>query len=158
MGEHFSAAAFADRLNRFYAAATEAVVGRDGLIDKLIGDEVMALFFSGFAGPDYRRSTVLAAIDLATAVGDLPVGVAANAGTAFVGNVGSGSVTDFTALGDAVNVTARLQARAEPGEVVVSSELYSLIAAEYPSARSERVDVRGRNEQIDVAILTVSRR
>ncbi len=94
------------------------LIHHDGLVDKLIGDEVMALFLRGLAGPDYRRKAVLAALDLARAVDDMPVGVAANAGIAFVGNVGSGSVRDFTALGDAVNVGARLQSHASAGEVV----------------------------------------
>ncbi len=85
------------------------LIHHDALVDKLIGDEVMALFISGVAGPDYRRKTALAALDLAAAVDDVPVGVAANAGIAFVGNVGSGTVMDFTALGDAVNVGARMQ-------------------------------------------------
>jgi len=154
MGEQTSATEFAGRLNKFYETATDVLIHHDGLVDKLIGDEVMALFIKGLAGDDYRRKAALAALDLAGAVSDLPLGVAANAGIAFVGNVGSGTVVDFTALGDAVNVGARLQAHAQPGEVVLASELYELIAAEHPGARSERVDVRGRDEPVDVCVLT----
>jgi adenylate cyclase len=153
MGERSSATEFAGHLNRFYATATEVLIRHDGVVDKLIGDEVMALFFSGFAGPDYRRKAALAAIDLATAVQDLPVGVAANAGMAFVGNVGSGTVLDFTALGDAVNIGARLQAHASPGEVVLSSDLYALVAADHPDARFERIEVRGRQKPVEVAVV-----
>jgi adenylate cyclase len=154
MGEHSTATEFAGRLNQFYATATDVLIHHDGLIDKLIGDEVMGLFISGLAGPDYRRKAAMAALALAAAVEDLPVGVAANAGTAFVGNVGSGTVLDFTALGDAVNVGARLQAHASPGEVVLASELYDLVAADHPGARIERIDVRGREEPVDVAVLS----
>lgn len=155
MGEHATATEFAERLNQFYATATDMLFHHDGLVDKLIGDEVMALFIPGIAGPDYRRKAVLAAIDLASAVGYLPVGVAANAGIAFVGNVGAGTVMDFTALGDAVNVGARLQTHASPGEVVLTSELYDLVAASHPGARSELVEVRGRDEPVHAAVLTV---
>jgi len=109
MGERSTATEFATRLNRFYAAAAEAVIDHDGLVDKLIGDEVMGLFVPGLTGADYRHRTAEAAIALADAVRDLPVGVAANAGVAFVGNVGAGTVRDFTALGDAVNVGSRLE-------------------------------------------------
>ena len=130
-------------------------VHHDGVVDKLIGDQVMALFIPGITGADYRRVSALAALELAGAVGDLPVGIAANAGTAFVGNVGSGTVMDFTALGDAVNVGARLQAHASPGEVVLASELYDLVAVGRPDARSELVEVRGRDEPVQVAVLTV---
>ena len=155
IGERSTATEFAGHLNRFYATATEVVIRHDGLVDKLIGDEVMGLFIRGLAGPDYRRNAALAALELAEAVGDLPVGVAANAGIAFVGNVGSGTVLDFTALGDAVNVGARLQSHAAPGEVVLAAELYELVAGDHPEARHERVDVRGREAPVDVAVLAV---
>jgi len=130
------------------------LIHHDGVVDKLIGDEVMALFIPGVAGPEYRRKAALAALDLAAAVHDLPVGVAANAGVAFVGNVGSGTVLDFTALGDAVNIGARLQSHASSGEVVLAADLYTLVAADHPGARSERVDVRGRDEPVNVDVVT----
>lgn len=155
MGEQSTATEFADRLNRFYATATRVLIHYDGLIDKLIGDEVMALFISGIAGPDYRQKAASAAIVLATALDDIEVGVAANAGVAFVGNVGSGTVMDFTALGDAVNVGARLQSHSSPRQVVLASDLYALVAIEHPGGRPERVDVRGRTEPVDVHVLTV---
>jgi adenylate cyclase len=155
LGERSTATEFAARLNEFYATATNVLIAHDGLVDKLIGDEVMGLFICGLAGSDYRRKAALAALDLAKSVGGLPLGVAANAGVAFVGNVGSGAVRDFTALGDAVNVGARLQSHASPGEVVLAAELYSLVSDEHPHARLERVDVRGRDEPVDIALLTV---
>ena len=155
IGEKTSATEFARRLNTFYATATDVFIRHDGLVDKLIGDEVMALFIPGMAGPDYRRQAALAALDVAAAVDDLPVGVAACAGVAFVGNVGSGTVMDFTALGDPVNLGARLQSHASAGEVVLTADLYALVAAEHPDARSERIDVRGRDEAVDVAVLAV---
>ncbi|QYG93750.1 adenylate/guanylate cyclase domain-containing protein [Iamia sp. SCSIO 61187] len=155
MGEQRTATEFAAALNRFYATATDVVIRHDGMIDKLVGDEVMALFVSGLAGPDYRRRAALAALDLATSVQELPVGVAANAGTAFVGNVGSGAVMDFTALGDAVNVGARLQSHASPGEVVLAAELFALVAADHAGARSDSVEVRGRRGLVDVVVVEV---
>jgi adenylate cyclase len=154
MGERSTATEFASRLNRFYATATRVIVDHNGMIDKLIGDEVMAVFLPGLAGADYRRTTAVAAIELARALPDLPLGVAANAGTAFVGKVGSGAVVDFTALGDAVNVASRLQAYAKDGQVVLSAALYELVADEHPGAVRTSIEVRGREESIDVAVLT----
>jgi adenylate cyclase len=156
LGESSTATAFAERLNRFYAAATDVLVQHDALIDKLIGDEVMGLFLPGLSGPDYRRKAADAAIALASVTRDLPVGVAANAGVAFVGNVGSGSVLDFTALGDAVNVGARLQSFASPGEVVLSADLYDLVEPAHPGARTELLNVKGRAEAVPVAVLQVA--
>jgi adenylate cyclase len=154
IGEALSPTDFAARLNRFYRTATEVLVRRDAIIDKLIGDEVMALFIPGFAGAGYREQSVRAAIDLARAVDDLPLGVAAHAGVAFVGNVGSGSVVDFTALGDAVNVASRLQSYALDGQVVLSAELYDLVQGDHPEATRSRVEVRGREGSMDIAVIT----
>jgi adenylate cyclase len=154
LGEQSDATTFAKRLNEFYATVTKVLIHNDGVVDKLIGDEVMGLFIQGIAGPEYRRKAAISAVELASKVAELPLGVAANAGVAFVGNVGSGSVLDFTALGDAVNVGARLQAHASPGEIVLSASLYPLIEAEYPGGRPDRVAIRGRDQQVDVVVLT----
>ena len=154
LGERSTATEFAGRLNRFYATATKVLVDHNGIIDKLIGDEVMAVFLPGLAGDDYRRTTAHAAIELARALDDVPVGVAVNAGTAFVGKVGTGPVVDFTALGDAVNVAARLQSHAADGQVVLSAELYDLVAQEHPGAVRSRIEVRGREAPVDIAVLT----
>ena len=106
LGERTPAADFATLLDRFYAAATQALLRRDAVIDKLIGDEVMAFFVRGISGPDYRHQAVRAGLELLSAVGYgvdsgpwLDVGAAVNAGPAYVGNV-SGAVVDFTALGE----------------------------------------------------------
>ena len=154
LGEGLTPTEFAARLNRFYKTATDVLIGHDAIIDKLIGDEVMALFIRGFAGDDYRADAARAAIHLATAVTDLPIGIAVNAGNAYVGNVGSGSVVDFTALGDAVNVAARLQSFAAVGEVVFAADVYGLVEATHPGAQRQRVEVRGREEPMDIAVLT----
>lgn len=157
LGEQRSATEFAALLNRFYAAATEVILRHDGLIDKLIGDEAMALFIPGVAGPDYRRRSLEAARELLAAVGYgrpegpwLPVGVGLNAGAAFVGNVGT-EVVDFTALGDAVNVAARLQGTAEPGQLVVAADLLDGLERELPG-EARTVEARGREELVSVIV------
>ncbi len=158
LGEHSGASEFAGLLNRFYATATEVILRHDGLIDKLIGDEAMALFIPGVAGPDYRRRALAAARELLEAVGYgspagpwLPLGVGLNAGQAYVGNVGT-AVVDFTALGDAVNVAARLQGSANEGQLVVSADLLEDLASELPGARRQELDARGRDETVQALV------
>lgn len=158
LGEHAQTSDYAELLNRFYATATDVLLRHDALIDKLIGDEAMALFIPGVAGPDYRRKAVSAAIDLLRAVGDgsaegprLAVGVGVNAGRAYVGNVGS-AVVDFTALGDPINVAARLQGAAAGGQLVVAETLHGDLPALLPHARRDVVEVRGRQAPVPVLI------
>jgi adenylate cyclase len=158
LGEHASPAEFADLLNRFYAVATDVILRHDGLIDKLIGDEAMALFIPGVAGPEYRSRALDAATELLEAVGYgtpegpwLPLGVGLNAGGAFVGNVGT-AVVDFTALGDAVNVAARLQSNAKEGQLVVAADLLDGLDARLPGAEHRDVDARGRGEPVPALV------
>ena len=155
LGERHGPTEFAGLLNRFYAAATRVLLAHDALIDKLIGDEVMALFIPGIAGPAYRARAVDAAVALQGALADegLDVGTAVSAGVAYVGNVGETGVVDFTALGDPVNTAARLQAEAAPGEVVLQADLYGPVADRHPGATNRTVAVRGKADPVEVCVI-----
>lgn len=160
LGERLGPSAYAALLNRFYKVATGVLIAHDAIIDKMIGDEVMALFIPGFCGFEYRRSAVQASEALVRAMGYggtgepwLPVGVGVHAGLAFVGNVGGAGVTDFTALGDTVNTAARLQGEAAAGEVVLSETVYQEVAERFPDLEQRVVTLRGRQEPLAVRIL-----
>jgi adenylate cyclase len=161
LGERQAASGFAELLNRFYDVATRVLLRHDAIIDKLIGDEVMALFIPGIAGPEYRRRSVDAALDILRAVGYgskegpwLEVGAGVNAGEAFVGNVGSSGVVDFTALGDPVNVAARLQAQALGGQAVIAADVADGLTTTFPDAPRRTLEVRGHEAQLDVLVVT----
>jgi adenylate cyclase len=160
LGRRGVATDFAALLNRFYIAATQTLLRHDAVIDKLIGDEIMAFFVRGISGPQYRRRAVLAGMELLEAVGYgsddgpwLDLGVAVNAGVAYVGNVG-GAVVDFTALGDPVNVAARMQQHAAGGEVLVASGVADELMGVRPR---RRLDLRGHDRPIDAFVLGTER-
>lgn len=160
MGERLEPAAYANLLNRFYHQATEVLVRHDAIIDKLIGDEVMALFIPGICGFHYRRNAVLAAVALLQAVGYgrpegpwIPLGVAVNSGMTYVGNVGGTGVMDFTALGDPVNTAARLTSSAQAGEILVSDSVYAEVAAQFPDSETRTLDLRGKEAPFTVRVL-----
>jgi adenylate cyclase len=156
LGQYGVAADFAALLNRFYAAATQTLLRHDAIIDKLIGDEIMAFFVRGISGPKYRRRAVLAGMELLEAVGYgsdagpwLQLGAAVDAGVAYVGNVG-GAVVDFTALGDPVNVSARMQQHAAGGELLVASGVADELMGMTPR---RRLSLRGHDQPIDAFVL-----
>ncbi|HKV20855.1 MAG TPA: adenylate/guanylate cyclase domain-containing protein [Mycobacterium sp.] len=157
LGRRGGATDFASLLNRFYITATRTLLRHDAVIDKLIGDEVMAFFVRGISGPDYRRRAVAAGADLLKAVGYgtdegpwLELGVAVNAGVAFVGNVGE-SVVDFTALGDPVNVSARMQQHAAGGELLVASGVADDLMTDSPL---RQLDLRGCEHPVSAFVLS----
>lgn len=162
LGERMRPSEFHAFLDHFYRLGSRTIVANDGLVDKLVGDEVIGLFFGGVSGPHHAAAGVRAALALAdsasrpsaTPMGPIPVGTAVHTGVAFVGATElDGAVQDFTALGDAVNTTARLASAAAAGEVLVS--VAAAEAAGTPADGHERrtVTIRGRTEPIDVVVL-----
>jgi adenylate cyclase len=120
-------------LRRFYGSA-ERVLFPEAIIDKVVGDQVMALYLldlqHGLAREQVPELMVEHAFALLRAVGygsaDGPfteVGIGLDIGDAFVGNIGERAVYDFTAVGDVVNTAARLEAQARGGEILLSDRV-----------------------------------
>jgi adenylate cyclase len=143
------------QLRRFYAHA-EKVFFPEALIDKLIGDEVMALYVPFILGPeavatimvDHARE-LLQRIGYGTRDGpELQLGIGMDFGEAFIGNIGNAAVHDFTAVGDVVNTASRLQGQAAAGEVVLSARLAEQLEA--PIGVPERLTLKGKRDPLDV--------
>ncbi len=149
-------------MNRFYAVATDVLATHNAVIDKLVGDEVMALFIRGFAGHGYLEEMASSADGLLRAVGYgngepwLAVGIGLDFGPAYVGNVGSGEVKDFTALGDVVNTAARLQAEARPGQIVMSERVYQAVSERFPGASAVEFTLKGKSEPVAARVIDLA--
>jgi adenylate cyclase len=162
MGERMRPAEFHAFLGHFYRLASDAIFEHDGLVDKVVGDEVIGIFFGGISGPNHPAAAVAAAVEIAeraanvhiTPSGPIPAGTAVHTGEAFVGTTGPpGTINDFTALGDAVNAAARLASSAGAGEVVVSLAAAEAAGMRDDSLERRTVEIRGRSESIDVVVL-----
>lgn len=162
LGETMSAAEFGQLMNRFYSAATDVLIQTDAFIDKLVGDEVIGLYIPGYAGKDHARKAVQAAQELGHAMGYgtpagpwLPIGIGVHTGVAYVGTVQGrdGAVTDFTALGDNVNIAARLVRMAEPGEALVSNVTYAAAGLNLGNLEHRQLGLKGRADPVHVRVL-----
>jgi adenylate cyclase len=139
-------------LNRFYAAAVD-VLCRHAIIDKLVGDEVMALYLPQLLGDDAAEHMVEDAQELLARVPDeLDVGVGLAYGRAMVGNVGSGDVKDFTAIGDVVNTCARLQGAAAAGEIVASRRVIEMADCDVATAEPRVLTLKGKSRPEEVVV------
>jgi adenylate cyclase len=153
LAEQMGPTEFSRLMNRFFDCANRVVIDSDGLVDKLVGDEVVALYVPAI-GPDHARKAVEAARRLLRATADLvPVGAGVHTGVAYVGAVGSDSVADFSALGDAVNVTARLASVANAGEALISDAAYTASGSDLGDLESRELSVRGRDASLAVRVL-----
>ncbi len=142
--------AVATLLNRFYATAVE-VLCEHAIIDKLVGDQVMALYLPRVFDGEPAQNMVADARALLSAAGYgtgqpwVEIGIGLDYGAAFVGNVGSGEVKDFTAIGDAVNTAARLQAAAASGEIVISRRVTERGGEAGPGAVTRELSLKGKS-------------
>ncbi len=162
MGERMRPTEFRAFLDHFYRLASDAIARHDGIVDKIVGDEVIGLFFGGISGQSHTAAAVAAALELAeraaqpgaTPSGPIPAGTAVHTGDAFVGSSGpAGKVEDFTALGDTVNTTARLASAAGAGEVIVSLAAARASGTATDDLELRTLDIRGRTKPIDVVVL-----
>jgi adenylate cyclase len=160
MAERSSATDFAALLRRFYAVGSQAVIDQRGIVDKYVGDEVVALFIPAFSGPMHARAAIRSARDLLARTGHgseegpwLRVGIGVHSGLAFVGTVAVGSeVTDFTALGDTVNAAARLASEAQAGELIVSEAALEVAGFRLDGSERRELRLRGREALLPVRV------
>jgi adenylate cyclase len=145
---------FGQLLARFYGTAARVVDRRDGLVDKFVGDEAVALFIPGLAGEDHAARAIAAAHDLLEATGHneaapwLPIGVGVHTGVSFVGFVGEDDALDFTAVGDTVNTAAHLCKAARTGEVLVSDEAAAAAVLDTSGLEHRLLELRGREQAV----------
>ena len=165
IGESLSPTDFRAFLDRFYRISSEAVLASNGIVDKFVGDEVIGLFFGGISGDRHAAAAVMAGRTLlarvgradVTPTGPIPVGAGVHTGVAFVGSTATdGVVSDFTALGDVVNTTARLASQAASGQLLVSVEAATAAGADTTDLERRKVDVRGRTEPVEVVSFPIT--
>jgi adenylate cyclase len=163
MAEGMSPAGYREEIERFYRTAFGALVDHDAFVDKFVGDEVIGIFLPAMTEGRQARAAIDAALDLLRATGHdtgepwVPIGIGVNAGVAYVGAVGTEEHVEFTALGDAVNVAARLAAAAGPGEILATEAAVTEAGTATGSWERRSLELRGKQERIDVVVLTLAR-
>jgi adenylate cyclase len=154
----------AETMNKMFEPCVNALLEHDAIVDKLMGDSVMAVFGAPIERSDHCEQAVAAAVAIHEKTAemfpaewrDARVRLGLNSGVAFVGRVGSGEVTDLTAVGDVVNVAQRLQVAAEPGEILVSDTVYEHVREHHPDAEQRVLTVKGRIEPVTAYALKVA--
>ena len=161
LAETMSPAEYHALLDRFYTVASDVVVGHNGIVDKFVGDEVVAVFPPMLSNGRHAASAVEAARALLIATGHaegagpwLRVGAAVHTGRVWFGAVGEGSYVEMTVLGDPVNTTARFAAIAGAGEILVSEAAASEAGLD-PALELRALDLKGKEHPTQVVTLRV---
>ena len=149
-------------LNDFYSLMIDLTVKNDGTINKFLGDAVMAIFGAPTTYPDHCLRAIKTALAMQAGVAELStqrvaagkeaitIGIGISAGEAVAGTVGTENQMEYTVIGDKVNLAARLESNAKPGQILVSASTYKQVAAHVHARCLGVMNVKGKEEQVTV--------
>ena len=149
-------------LNDFLEGASAAIEAEGGVVDKYVGDEVMAIFGAPVAHPDDAQRAVRAALNIQSVIArlnesrreagkpDITAGIGINTGIAVAGNMGSRTRLNYTVLGETVNLAARLCASAKGGEILISRSTLQAVGPGLDVLASGSLSLKGLSKAVDV--------
>lgn len=153
-------------LNEYLSLMTNCIFENGGMLDKFIGDAAMAIFNAPKDQEDYVYQAVLAGLAMQTEgkkLGDkllakygktVSFGVGIHVGEAVVGNIGSESRMDYTAIGDTVNTASRIEGKAERGELLISEDAYQMLEGRIVAAYKDEMQLKGKAKPVKVYRVT----
>ncbi len=154
-------------INEYLDEVTQIVLNNGGMIDKFMGDCIMAVFSAPIVMDNHAEMAVKSAIEIEQktlelkklykerGLPDINVGTGVNTGTAILGNMGSSTRFDYSVIGDAVNLAARLEATAGRGNykkfpTIISSYTQELLPKDMKSIKIGDIKVKGKEELIEI--------
>lgn len=168
ISEKLNAREVVEMLNAYFSRTTEPILAEGGMVNKFIGDAVMAIFGSPVRHDDHARRAIRAALKMAQEANDfkrwmrerfpdrgLPefaIGIGVHSGEAVIGDIGSVKRTEFTAIGDTVNAASRLEGVTKEMQCVLVASKASVDAAgaDVVTGRKEIIKVKGKDQPIEV--------
>ncbi|MEO6655867.1 MAG: adenylate/guanylate cyclase domain-containing protein [Pyrinomonadaceae bacterium] len=149
-------------LNRYFSAMTEIIFAHGGTLDKYIGDGLMALFGAPTATPEDAKNAVNAAAAMqrkllalnpdliAAGYTGISIGIGLHTGEATIGYIGSEKRSEYTAIGDTVNLASRLEASADDGQILISEATARAAGNIFPMIKREPLTVKNRKQPVDL--------
>jgi adenylate cyclase len=154
-------------LNAYFERMVDAVFEHGGMLDKFMGDGLMAVFGAPADLPDHALAAAQCALDMVARLRSvnealeaqgrsaLKIGIGLHTGPVIMGNIGSTKRTEYTAIGDTVNVASRLEARTKDlgADILMSEATAAQIAGRLPTRRIGEIQVKGKQQSLVVHAL-----
>ncbi|HEY9153356.1 MAG TPA: adenylate/guanylate cyclase domain-containing protein [Anaerolineales bacterium] len=147
-------------LNLYLAAAAEAVLAHEGTVDKFLGDAVMAWYNAPLPQPDHTLRAVKTALAIREAIeklhkelpekSHLDFGVGIHYGEAVLGWIGTEKRLEYTAIGDSVNTTKRIQENSAKSQILISKDAYERVKNQVDAKPYAPLTVKGKTQPIEV--------
>jgi adenylate cyclase len=158
--ERMAAEEVVSMLNQFFGTMVDIIFRNNGILDKFVGDELMAVFGLIPSENSAPHNAIQAAIEMQDATENLmkvrteqdketfEVGIGINTGSAIVGNVGSDNRMDYTVIGDTVNVAARLEQIAKGGEIIIGEQTNDQTQGRFQIQEKGKLSVKNKTEPV----------
>ncbi|GAK57388.1 adenylate cyclase [Candidatus Vecturithrix granuli] len=149
-------------LNAYFSEMIDIIYQYEGMLDKFLGDGIMCIFGAPIDQPDHAVRAACTALAMQHTLEEfnqrqheqqqplIKIGIGINSGDAVVGNVGSEKRLEYTAIGDNVNLAARLQAIASGGQILISESTYQAIKHVAEVQKLEPVKIKGKEQEVQV--------
>jgi adenylate cyclase len=163
LAEGMRPAEFHGLMERFFDTAASVLVDHDAIVDKFVGDEIIGIFVPALTGELHASRAVAAARALMVATGNatrapwIPIGAGVHTGVAFVGSIGSGPHVELTAMGDPVNVAARLATAAGAGEILVTTDAADAARLDTAGLEQRDLTLKGKSGYTRVIVVANER-
>jgi adenylate cyclase len=160
ISEHAAPEQIVQLLNRYFSAMTDIIFAHGGTLDKYLGDGLMALFGAPTITPKDASNAVSAAVAMqrrmlsindelrAEGFPEIGIGIGLHTGEVIVGYIGSERRSEYTAIGDAVNTSSRLESNAKAGEILVSEVTAKAAHSRYQLTPREPIHVKNREQPV----------
>ncbi|MDX1571105.1 MAG: adenylate/guanylate cyclase domain-containing protein [Xanthomonadales bacterium] len=160
LGEKYAPLAIVEMLNRYFACMCELVASYEGTVDKFMGDSIMVLFGAPESRPDDLERAIGCAVEMqlameeineenrAKGLPDIFMGIGINTGVVVAGPLGSNLHSEYTVIGDEVNVTSRIEAHSMRGQVLISENTYRLARDFVTVGSPNLVRVKGKSKPV----------
>jgi adenylate cyclase len=164
LAESLGPTGFKEIIGRFYKETSKVLVERNAMVNRLMGDQVIALFVPRFVGRNHAKAALDAAIELLQVTGHgsgkepwIPVGAGVHTGTAYVGAVGAADgVTEIAVLGIAPTLCARLSSKAAAGEILISEDAVKSGNLKGDGLENRLLELKGVSEPVSVHVMKVN--
>jgi adenylate cyclase len=156
MAERIGPTRFGNILTRYYKEMTDVIFGHGGMVDKFLGDGIMAIFGMTGEKTDPEGRAVTAGLKMLDTLDEInkdieepiEVGIGVNTGLVVAGYVGTKQQVELTVVGDTVNVAAGLQNMARPNRLLIGPATVASVVGRFPTQRVGAVVVKGRTRKI----------
>ena len=160
ISEHAQPEKIVSLLNRYFSAMTDIIFAHGGTLDKYLGDGLMALFGAPTATPDDASNALNAAVAMQRRLlginrelreegfAEIGVGMGLHTGEAIVGYIGSDRRSEYTAIGDTVNTSSRLESNALGGEILISDATAKAAHSRYKLKPRDPITVKNREQPV----------